>query len=209
MRAEQRAAGGRAGGVRAARDEVYTGETARLMIDFIQRNGGLMTMGDLADFHVSEEEPVATEFLGQEVYACGPWCQGPTLLEAMNILANFDLTALGHNSPAYLHTMMAALNLAFADREAFIGDPEFVDVPVDGLLSQSIRRAAGGANRGRSRLCRYARTRRPLGASRRRASLALRRRAPRSEKIGDRVPARHLLLHGGGCRGKRLLLHAV
>ena len=136
VRAEQRAAGGRAGGVRAARDEVYTGETARLMIDFIQREGGLMTMGDLADFHVLEEEPVATEFLGQEVYACGPWCQGPTLLEAMNILANFDLAALGHNSPAYLHTMMAALNLAFADREAFIGDPEFVDVPVDGLLSK-------------------------------------------------------------------------
>ena len=143
MRAEQKAGGGRAGGVRAARDEVYTGETARLMIDFIQREGGLMTLGDLADFHVQEEEPVATECMGHQVYACGPWCQGPTLLEAMNILTHFDLAALGHNSPRYLHTMMAALNLAFADREAYIGDPEFVDVPVDGLLSQSIRRAAG------------------------------------------------------------------
>ena len=137
VRAEQKAGGGRAGGVRAARDEVYTGETARLMIDFIQREGGLMTLGDLADFHVQEEEPVATECMGHQVYACGPWCQGPTLLEAMNILTHFDLAALGHNSPRYLHTMMAALNLAFADREAYIGDPEFVDVPVDGLLSKA------------------------------------------------------------------------
>ena len=136
VRAEQRAGGGRTGGVRAARDEVYTGETARLMIDFIQREGGLMTMEDLADFHVLEEEPVVTEFLGHQVYACGPWCQGPTLLEAMNILANFDLLALGHNSAGYLHALMSALNLAFADREAFIGDPEFVDVPIDGLLSK-------------------------------------------------------------------------
>lgn len=136
VRAEQRAGGGRAGGVRAARDEVYTGETARLMVDFIQQQGGLMTMDDLADFHVLEEEPVVTEFLGHQIYACGPWCQGPTLLEAMNILANFDLLALGHNSPGYLHALMSALNLAFADREAFIGDPEFVDVPIDGLLSK-------------------------------------------------------------------------
>ena len=150
VRAEQRAGGGRAGGVRAARDEVYTGETARLMIDFIQRNGGLMTLGDLADFHVQEEEPVATECMGHQVYACGPWCQGPTLLEAMNILTNFDLASLGHNSPGYLHTIMSALNLAFADREAYIGDPEFVDVPIDGLLSheyaaQQAKRIEAGA----------------------------------------------------------------
>ena len=155
-------------------------------------------MGDLADFHVLEEEPVATEFLGQEVYACGPWCQGPTLLEAMNILANFDLTALGHNSSRYLHMMMAALNLAFADREAFIGDPEFVDVPVDGLLSKdyAARQAERidlknafddmpepgdpWAHQGGAHPWRYD------GAHR------------GSEKIGDRVPARHLLLYGGG-----------
>ncbi len=135
VRAEESASGGRAAGVCAARDELYTGETARLTVDFIQREGGLMTMDDLADFHVLEEEPVATEYLGHEVFACGPWCQGPTLLEAMNILANFDMEALGHNSPDYLHALMAALNLAFADREAFIGDPEFVGVPIEGLLS--------------------------------------------------------------------------
>ena len=136
-RAEAGASGGRAAGVRAARDEVYRGETARLMVEFVQQNGGLLTMEDLADFHVQEEEPVATEFLGHEAYACGPWCQGPTLLQAMNLLASFDLVDMGHNSARYLHTILAALNLAFADREAFIGDPEFVDVPVEGLLSRA------------------------------------------------------------------------
>ena len=76
VRAEQRAGGGRAGGVRAARDEVYTGETARLMVDFIGREGGLMTMDDLADFHVLEEEPVVTEFLGMRSTPAAPGARG-------------------------------------------------------------------------------------------------------------------------------------
>ena len=208
VRAEQSAGGGRAGGVRAARDEVYTGETARLMIDFIGRNGGLMTMDDLADFHVLEEEPVMTEFLGHQVYACGPWCQGPTLLEAMNIVSNFDLLALGHNSAGYLHALMSALNLAFADREGFIGDPRVRGRADRRPSLQGIRRDAGGAGRYGLRIRRHARSRRPMGAPGGRASVALRRRAPRSASVRARIPARHLLLHGGGFGGKRVFLHA-
>ncbi|MBI2177071.1 MAG: gamma-glutamyltransferase [Candidatus Tectomicrobia bacterium] len=128
--------GSRPAGIRAAREEIYRGETARRIVDFIQKNGGAMTLEDLADFHVKEEPPVVSTYKGHEVFACGPWCQGASLPQALNLLETVDLQALGHNRPAYLHALFAAFDLAFADRHAYLGDPEFVEVPIEGLLSK-------------------------------------------------------------------------
>jgi gamma-glutamyltranspeptidase/glutathione hydrolase len=134
--AEARAAhNGRDAGLQAARDEFYGGETAERIARFMSEQDGLLTYDDLASYSVQVAPPVQTEYHGWTVYACGPWCQGPALPEALNILAGFDLRALGHNSSRYLHLILEALKLAFADREAYIGDPNFVDVPLDVLLS--------------------------------------------------------------------------
>ncbi|MBI3127037.1 MAG: gamma-glutamyltransferase [Candidatus Tectomicrobia bacterium] len=134
-RAEAKASS-RPAGVRAARDEIYKGETARRIVDFIQKNGGAMTLEDLAGFHVGEEPPVVSSYKGHEIHACGPWCQGLTLPQALNLLERVDLRALGHNRPASLHALFSAFDLTFADRHAFLGDPEFVEVPAEGLLSK-------------------------------------------------------------------------
>jgi gamma-glutamyltranspeptidase/glutathione hydrolase len=100
-------------------------------------HGGLLTHQDLAEFRVKVEPPVSTRFHGYEVYACGPWCQGPVLPQVLNLLEGFDLASMGHNSSAYLHLLIEALKLVYADRERYYGDPEFVDVPIDGLLSKA------------------------------------------------------------------------
>jgi gamma-glutamyltranspeptidase/glutathione hydrolase len=134
--AEARAAhNGRDAGLQAARDEFYRGETAERIARFMAEQDGLLTYEDLASYAVQTPPPVQAEFHGWTVYACGPWCQGPALPEALTILTGFDLRALGHNSPRYLHLILEALKLAFADREAYVGDPVFVDVPLDVLLS--------------------------------------------------------------------------
>lgn len=136
--AEERAAGsGRATGVEAARDEFYRGEIAREIAAFVQAGGGFVTEDDLADFASEIEEPPHVTFRGTEVYVCGPWCQGPVLAEALNILEPFDLEDLRHNSADYIHVVVEALNLAFADRENYYGDPNFVYVPLDRLLSSA------------------------------------------------------------------------
>ena len=126
---------GRTAGLQAARNAFYRGDLAGTIVDYHREHGGLLTMEDLAAFRVDIEKPVCTRFAGVEVYACGPWCQGPVLLQMLNILDGFDLQELGHNSPAYLHTLIEAMKLAFADRERFYGDPRFVDVPMEALLS--------------------------------------------------------------------------
>jgi gamma-glutamyltranspeptidase/glutathione hydrolase len=134
--AEARAAhAGRDAGLQAARDEFYKGETAERIARFMKEQDGLLTYDDLASYQVQVAEPVAAGYKGWRVYAGGPWCQGPMLPETLNILSGFDLRSLGHNSPEYLHLLIEALKLAFADREAYIGDPAFMDVPVDVLLS--------------------------------------------------------------------------
>ena len=96
-----------------------------------------MTAQDLADFAVAVEPPAATSFAGTDVYSVGPWGQGPAMLEALNILEGFDLAGLGHNSTSYIHKITEAIKLAAADREAYFGDPAFVDVPLATLLSKS------------------------------------------------------------------------
>lgn len=136
-RAEEKASGGRSAGVRAARDEIYKGETARRIVDFVQAEGGFLTMEDLAECGVREEAPTQTSYRGYDVYGCGPWCQGPVLPAALNLLENSDLVSLGHNSPEYLHRLLGALDLSFSDRERYYGDPDFIEVPLEGILSKS------------------------------------------------------------------------
>ena len=126
---------GRRSGLRAARDAFYRGDIARTIDRFFRENGGLMTAEDMAGFRVGIEPPVRAQFGNIDVYTCGPWCQGPMLLQTLNLGQTFDLHGLGHNSPAYIHTLVEAINLAAADREHYYGDPRFVDVPMEELLS--------------------------------------------------------------------------
>ena len=131
------AAGGREGAIQAARDFFYTGEIAEEMARFNQEQGGFLTMDDLAAFSVGVERPPSIDYKGVEVYACGPWCQGPVNLQTLQILEGFDLRGMGHNSVEYAHTVMESLKLAFSDRDTYYGDPDFVAVPLAGLLSKA------------------------------------------------------------------------
>lgn len=128
---------GREQALQAARDVVYKGELAEKIVAFCQAEGGLLTMADLAEYHVRCEPPVMVSYRGYDVYATGPWGQGPVFPQALKLLEGFDLQGMGHNSAAYIHTITQALNLAFADREQYIGDPAFIDVPMDELLSEA------------------------------------------------------------------------
>jgi len=145
--AEKRAGGSRAAGIRAARDEFYRGETAKRIAEFHRANEGPLALADLADFSVEVAPALRTRFGALEVAACGFWCQGPVLLQILNMLDGLDLKALGHNSPAYLHRLVETIKLAFSDRDAHYGDPKFVKVPAERLLSRAFaeeRRALVG-----------------------------------------------------------------
>jgi gamma-glutamyltranspeptidase / glutathione hydrolase len=135
-RAEAKAGGSREVGVRAARDEFYRGETAKRIAEFHRAEDGPLTLEDLAEFSVEVEPALRTAFGRYEVAACGFWCQGPSFLQMLNLLDGVDLAALGHNSPAYLHRIIETIKLAFADRDAYYGDPHFVKIP-EGLLSKA------------------------------------------------------------------------
>jgi len=127
---------GRAAGLAAARDAFYRGDIARAIVKFQKENGGILSAEDLANYHSGFDEPVATTFGDITLYACGPWCQGPSLLQAMNLLDAAELQKLGHNSTGYLHRITEAVKLAFADREAWFGDPRMIDVPIEAILSR-------------------------------------------------------------------------
>jgi gamma-glutamyltranspeptidase / glutathione hydrolase len=127
---------GREAGLEAARDAFYRGDIARRIVAFHAENGGLLRADDLAEYSSPVEAPVETAFGDITLYACGPWCQGPSLLQSINLLDGAELHSLGHNSPGYLHRVTEAVKLAFADREAYFGDPRLVDVPIEALLSR-------------------------------------------------------------------------
>ncbi|HEU5196960.1 MAG TPA: gamma-glutamyltransferase [Methylomirabilota bacterium] len=135
--AERRAGGSREAGVRAARDEFYRGETAKRIALFHHQQDGPLGFADLAEFEVEVGPALRTSFGAYEIAACGFWCQGPALLQMFNLLDGVDLVALGHNSPAYLHRLVESIKLAFADRDAYYGDPNFVKVPAERLLSKA------------------------------------------------------------------------
>jgi gamma-glutamyltranspeptidase / glutathione hydrolase len=134
---ERAAAGsGRDAGLQAAHDAFYRGDIAKEIVSHQRENGGWIAETDLAEFAAKFEPASRTRFEELEVFGCGPWSQGPMVLETLNILEGIDLRACGHNSAPYIHAVTEALKLAAADRERWFGDPDFVDVPVDILLSK-------------------------------------------------------------------------
>jgi gamma-glutamyltranspeptidase / glutathione hydrolase len=123
--------------IMAAYDRFYKGDIAREFVRGCKEQGGLITMQDLASWKPVKEEPVKVNYKGIEVYKLQQWTQGPMLLQALNILENFDLKKMGYNSTTYIHTIYQAMNLAFADRDFYYGDPNFPpQEPMKGLLSK-------------------------------------------------------------------------
>jgi gamma-glutamyltranspeptidase/glutathione hydrolase len=135
--AEKKAHGDRAAKLRAVHNYFYQGPIAKKIAAFNESAGGLIAYDDLATFHAETDEPRSTTYRGYTVYKPGFWTQGPVMIEALNILEGFDLKAMGHNSPQYLHTVLEAVKLAFSDRDRYYGDPKFSKIPEEILLSKS------------------------------------------------------------------------
>jgi len=126
----------RAKAIDAVRDYFYRGDIARRIDAFSRQNGGLLRYEDMAAFRVEPEEAVSTTFHGYTVYKPGFWSQGPAMIETLNILDGVNLTGMGLNSADYIHTLTEALKLAYADRDTYYGDPKFVKIPMERLLSK-------------------------------------------------------------------------
>ena len=124
-------------GLMAARDYFYKGPIAKRIGAYMQANGGLIAASDFASFKVTVGQPVQTNYRGYTVYKAGFWTQGPAFIETLNLLEGFDLKSMGHNSSTYIHTLVEALKLALADRDRYYGDPNFVKIPTNELLSKS------------------------------------------------------------------------
>src|SRR6266853_6974167 len=134
---EKRNAGrGRHAALMAARDYFYKGALAKRIGDYMQTHGGLLAASDLAGWHAKVGVPAKGEYRGYEVYQTGFWGQGPMMIEVLNLLEGYDLKKMGQNSPEYIHTVTEALKLGFADRDRFYGDPDFVKIPTQQLLSK-------------------------------------------------------------------------
>ena len=127
---------GRHAALMAARDYFYKGPLAKRIGDYMQTHGGLLATSDLAGWHAKVGAPAKGEYRGYEVYKTGFWAQGPMMIEVLNLLEGYDLKKMGQNSPEYIHTITEALKLGFADRDRFYGDPDFVKVPAQQLLSK-------------------------------------------------------------------------
>jgi len=126
----------------AAYDRFYRGDIAQEIVRSTSAAGGLITMQDLDQWQVYIEEPVQTNYRGIDVYKLTHWVQGPAMLQALNILENLDVKALGYNSSSYIHALYQTMNLAFADRDFYYGDPYTPPVePIDGLLSKAYAKA--------------------------------------------------------------------
>lgn len=137
VEAERAAKGSRAAGLAAARDRFYKGDIAREMVRFLREHGAPFDESDFAEFFARVEEPASVTYRGYTVYKHGFNSQGPALLQALNILEQFDLRKLGHNTADYLHLVAEALKMAYADRDSYYADPTFVQVPARGLLSKA------------------------------------------------------------------------
>jgi gamma-glutamyltranspeptidase/glutathione hydrolase len=125
----------------AAYDRFYRGDIAAEIVRSMREHGGLFTMEDLDQWQVRIEKPVTTNYRGIDVYKLTTWTQGPVLLQTLNILENFDVAAMGYNSTRYIHTLYQAMNLAYADRDFYYGDPYSPpEEPVQGLLSKDYAR---------------------------------------------------------------------
>jgi gamma-glutamyltranspeptidase/glutathione hydrolase len=127
---------GRAAGITAARDLFYKGDIAKEMVAFLQKHQAPFDLSDFAEFYARVEEPARTTYRGYTVYKHGFSSQGPVLLQTLNLLEGFDLKAMGHDSADYIHTVTEAMKLAYADRDTYYADTQFVRVPAEGLLSK-------------------------------------------------------------------------
>ena len=131
--------------IAAAYDRFYKGDIADEFVRGVKEQGGLITKEDLANWQPVEEAPTHVNYKGIEVYKLQPWTQGPALLQALNILENFDLKSMGYNSTRYIHTIYQAMNLSFADRDFYYGDPHFaINQPMKGLLSKEYAKQRAG-----------------------------------------------------------------
>jgi gamma-glutamyltranspeptidase/glutathione hydrolase len=128
---------GRHEALKAARDRFYKGDIAREMAKFSEDNGGLFRYEDFANYTAKLEEPVSIDYRGYQVYKNASASQGPAELFALRILEGYDLKALGLNTADYIHTSVEAIKLAFADRDKYLGDMDFIKIPYAGLLSEN------------------------------------------------------------------------
>jgi gamma-glutamyltranspeptidase/glutathione hydrolase len=131
---------GRHEALKSARDRFYKGDIAKDLAAFSEANGGLFRYEDFAEYTAEVETPVSINYRGYQIYKNPSASQGPTELIALNLLEGYDLKALGHNSPDFLHTNVEAVKLAMADREKYLGDMDFIKIPYDGLLSKDYAR---------------------------------------------------------------------
>ena len=131
---------GRHQSLKAARDRFYKGDIAHEFASFSEKNGGLFRYEDFAEYTAKVETPISVNYRGYQVYKNPSASQGPTELIALNLLEGYDLKALGHNSPDFLHTSVEAVKLAMGDREKYLGDMDFIKIPYDGLLSKDYAR---------------------------------------------------------------------
>jgi gamma-glutamyltranspeptidase/glutathione hydrolase len=131
---------GRQAAIVAARDRFYKGDIAEEMVDYLRSHGSGFALADFAEFYARVEAPVATDYRGYTVYKQPFNSQGPALLQALNIIETFDLQTIGHNSADYTHLLIESLKLAYADRDSYYADQDFVDVPAEGLLSKAYAR---------------------------------------------------------------------
>ncbi|MGA2737272.1 MAG: gamma-glutamyltransferase family protein [Bryobacteraceae bacterium] len=134
--AEAKAKGDRVERLQAVRDYFYKGPIAHEYDKFCARNGGLIAYEDMAGFHAETDTPRTGTYRGYEIFKPGFWSQGPVMIETLNLLESYDLRAMGHNSPTYIHTLVEAIKLAFADRDRYYGDPKFSKIPEETLLSK-------------------------------------------------------------------------
>jgi|TARA_B100001750_G_C15520876_1_gene611423 gamma-glutamyltranspeptidase/glutathione hydrolase len=130
------AGGSRSDGIKAARDCFYSGEIAEKISECSIKVGGILEKNDLETYVEQYDVPLSVSYMGFDILSHSTWTQGPVLLQALNILENFDLKSMGHNSTEYVHVITEALKLALSDREAFYGDPDFSEIPIDGLMSK-------------------------------------------------------------------------
>ena len=142
MEAERQAlaeGGSRSEGIRAARDAFYKGDPARAVDEFFREHGGIVRYEDLVEYESEWTEPLGTNFHGYDVYTTDGWSQGPRIVLMLNMLENYDLRALGYNTPEYIHLVSQVVNLAMADAHKYVGDPDFAPAP-DGLYGKAYAR---------------------------------------------------------------------
>ena len=143
-----------------ARDYFYLGPPAKRISEYMQQNGGLLAAEDFIRFHARVGYPVKADYRGYEIYKAGFFTQGPAMVETLNLLEGYDLKAMGHNSPDYIHTLTESLKLALADRDRYYGDPDFVKIPTCRIVIEGVCHASSQFDRKSTRLA-FAATRRP------------------------------------------------